>query len=336
MKNSQSQIGMILVAFAAIYIIWGTTYLAMRVAVETIPPFAMAGTRFILAGLATFAFLKLRGVKTPTLAQWKQSAIVGCFLMVGGNGLVSWAEQEIPSGVAALVVATMPLWMALFDWLFFKGPRPGIRIVVGLALGFVGIIMLIGPADLINGTTTLDLTSLFVLMFAPIFWSLGSLYSRKANLPENVFMATALQMLCGGAVLLCLSLGFGELNTFEWGNVSTNSLLAMLYLAVFGSIVALSAYVWLLKQTTAARVSTYTYVNPIIAVFLGWLVLGEVINTQTLIAVAIIVTAVILIVARRPKSKAAKQTTPELEATAHDHEIETEKETANQKELCVK
>ena len=293
--------GLLILAFATIYVVWGTTYLAMRVAVETIPPFMMAGVRFLLAGSVTFLFLKLRGVATPGFVQWKQGAIVGLFLMVGGNGLVSWAEQEIPSGIAALVVASMPIWMCIFDWLLFKGSRPGGYTAIGLILGFVGMGILFAPSFSSGAASSLDLFSLVVLVFAPVFWSIGSLYSRTANLPSNVFMSAAIQSMSGGLVLLLTSIMLGE-----WWNldqVSTNSILAMLYLAIFGSIIALSTYVWLLKQVSPSRVSTYTYVNPIIAVLLGWLILDETITAQTIFAICVIVGSVVMVVMSRGKPK---------------------------------
>lgn len=295
----------IVAAFAAIYIIWGTTYLAIRIAVETIPPFLMAGTRFLIAGTASFAFLRARGVPLPSRPQLRSAAIVGAFLLVGGNGLVTWSEQQVPSGIAALVVATVPLWMTLFEWLIYKGAKPTRQIVAGLALGLTGIILLIGPGQL-RGTAGFDLISLLILLMAPILWSLGSLYSRQANLPENVFMSTSVEMLAGGVLLFLAGILTGEPSQLDIGAISGRSLASMFYLSLFGSIVALTAYVWLLKTVEPARVATYTYVNPVIAVFLGWLVLGEPVSSLTIVAVALIVLAVALITAHKQK-----QTAPE-------------------------
>jgi drug/metabolite transporter (DMT)-like permease len=287
----------ILFAFAAIYIIWGTTYLAIRLAVETIPPFLMAGTRFMIAGIATFAFLRARGVPMPKRLHWRSAVIIGAFLLVGGNGFVTWSEQQVPSGIAALVIATVPLWMVLFDWLAFSGTRPSKKIVAGLVLGFLGIGLLIGPR-VFQATTGISWLSWLILFMAPVLWSLGSLHSRRAKLPENTFMSTAMEMLAGGVLLLLAGLITGEAAELNVAQVTTRSLVSMLYLTVFGSIIALTAYVWLLKTVQAARVSTYTYVNPVIAVFLGWLVLGESITTQMLVAAVIIIMAVILITAQ--------------------------------------
>ena len=284
----------IIAAFAAIYIIWGTTYLGIRIAIETIPPFTMVGTRFIIAGVITFIFLRARGVPMPKRIHWRSAAIIGAFLMVGGNGLVTWSEQEVPSGIAALAVATMPIWMALFGWLVFKTASINKRIVFGLLLGIIGIGLLLGPGQIL-GTSTFRLTSLLVLMMAPILWSFGSLYSREAKLPDNIFMSTSMEMLIGGLLLMGIAFLTGEVNQLNIGEISARSLLAMLYLTLFGSIVALTAYVWLLKRVLPARVVTYTYVNPVIAVFLGWLVFREPVTVLTLAAVVVIISAVILI-----------------------------------------
>ncbi len=284
----------IVLAFGAIYIIWGTTYLGIRVAVETMPPFLMAGSRFIMAGLLTFGLLRLRGVPWPTRRQWGSAAVIGAFLLVGGNGLVTWSEQQVPSGIAALVVATMPLWLTLFDWLLFRGGAPGRRVVGGLLLGLAGIALLIGPGQL-QGNAGYDRFSLLVLVLAPILWSLGSLYSRQASLPANVFMATAMEMLAGGVLLLLAGLVTGEAGRFQLAAISGRSWLSLGYLTVFGSIVAFTAYIWLLGTVQPSRVATYTYVNPVIAVFLGWQLLNEPVNALTLMAVLVIVLAVVLI-----------------------------------------
>lgn len=293
-QTNKNQVIKIVLAFAAIYIIWGTTYLGIRIAVETIPPFLMAGVRFLLAGLLAFVFLRMRGVPVPTRLQWRSAAIIGAFLLVGGNGFVTWAEQEVPSGIAALVVAAVPLWITLFDWLIFKGIKPGKKTVFGLILGFLGIGLLIGPNQF-GGTAAISFASLFILFMANVLWSLGSLYSRQANLPENAFMATAAEMLTGGFLLVIAGLLTGETARLNLAEISTRSLAAMAYLTVFGSIVAFTAYVWLLKNVQASKVATYTYVNPVIAVFLGWLVLSETITPQMFVAIPSIIVAVVLI-----------------------------------------
>jgi drug/metabolite transporter (DMT)-like permease len=257
----------------------------------------MAGVRFLIAGLAVFLFLRARGAPMPKRIHWRSALVIGAFLLVGGNGFVTWSEQQVPSGVAALVVATMPLWMTLFDWLLFRGPRPGKRVAFGIVLGFVGIGLLIGPR-LFDGASGVSMASWLILIMAPILWSLGSLHSRKSDLPDSVFMSTSMEMLAGGLLLLILGLITGEAGQLDIGQISTQSLLATLYLTIFGSIVAFTAYIWLLKSVQATRVSTYTYVNPVIAVSLGWLILSEPITPLMLAAAAIIIVAVVLIIAR--------------------------------------
>lgn len=299
----------IVIAFAAIYIIWGTTYLAIRIAVETIPPFFMAGTRFLIAGTVAFAVLRARRVPLPRRFHWRSAVIIGALLVVGGNGFVTWSEQEVPSGIAALVVATVPLWITLLDWLLFRGGRPSKQIVTGVAFGFLGIGLLIGPGQKL-GTAQFDSASLIILLMAPVLWSLGSLYSRQAKLPENVFMSTAMEMLAGGVLLMFAGAITGEAQQLNFAAISARSLAAMLYLTLFGSIVALTAYVWLLKTVQPARVATYTYVNPVIAILLGWLVLGEPLTSQMLIAVLIIIFAVVLITARRQKPAVSRPKMP--------------------------
>lgn len=311
MNNKQNETWKVLAAFAAIYVIWGTTYLAMRIGVETIPPFFMASSRFLMAGIPMYFFLRRRGIPNPSARQWRDGALIGMLFLVGGNGLVTWSEQEVPSGVAALVVATMPLWLTLLDWMFYRGPRPTLRIACGLLLGLAGIVLLIGPAQIIAGETEIDLTSLLVLMMAPVFWSIGSLHARKSVLPKNVFMTTAIQMITGGTALALVSLLSFEFWRYDLTAISVPSVLATVYLAVFGSIVALSSYVWLLQRTTTARVSTYTYVNPVIAVFLGWLVLGETLTARSVVAVVIIVSAVVLVISKPVQGKPVSATDAE-------------------------
>lgn len=325
-KNSRASTLQLLIAFAAIYLIWGTTYLAMRVAVQTIPPFTVGALRFLVAGGLTLLFLRLRGAPNPTLRQWKNSALIGCLLMVGGNGLVMWAVQKVPSGVAALVVATMPLWMTLFDWLFYRGPRPTIRVVFGLGLGFVGIIFLVRPDQVLAGEFDLHLPSMVALFLAPLFWSIGSLQSRQVDLPKNAFMTTALESLGGGFVMMMLCIGMNEPSRLDVSGISIQSILATLYLAFFGSLLALTSYSWLLKNVSVARVSTYTFVNPVIAVVLGWLVLNEKVTWQTTVAVILIVFAVVLIVMKKQiRDPSPEPVQQELGPVAEEPNVDTKK-----------
>lgn len=298
----------VLLAFAAIYVLWGTTYLAIRVAVETIPPFFMAGVRFLLAGAILLVALRLRGLKMPTRPQWRSAAVIGAFLLLGGNGLVTWSEQKIPSGTAALVVATVPLWMTAFDWLLYRRATPTRKVALGLLLGSLGIGLLVGPG-LDTGQAAILWSDWAIILLAPILWSIGSLHSRQANLPENAFLATALEMLTGGALLLLAGFLTGEASRLDLAAISPRSLMATIYLIFLGSIVAFTAYIWLLKTVDAAKVATYTYVNPIIAVGLGWLLLNETVTPQMLLAVVVIITGVVFITRRQPK---APQPAPDL------------------------
>ena len=287
-----------ILAFLAIYIIWGSTYLAIRFGVETLPPFLMAGIRFVLAGSVLFLWERRRGTPVPTLVQWRSAAIVGGLLLVVGNGGVTWAEQAIPSGVTALLISTSPFWFVVLEWILFRGIRPTGRIVTGLTIGLCGVLLLIGPDRILTGGG-FPLSGIIVLLIATMSWAGGSLYSRRALMPASPFMATAAEMLTGGGLLLLLSTILGEPFSVDPAAVSLSSILALAYLFVFGSLVAFTAYVWLLRETTPARVSTYAYVNPVIAVVLGWTLGGEELTGRMIIAALIIVVGVVLIVTHK-------------------------------------
>ena len=298
MQADKNRLLKVILAFAAIYIIWGTTYLVIRVAVETIPPFFMAGSRFVVAGVLTFIFLRARGVPSPQRRHWPAAVVIGGLLLAGGSGLVTWSEQTIPSGVAALVIATVPLWTTLFDWLFYRGGTPSKRVIAGILLGFLGIALLIGPGQF-SGTAAFSWIALSVLLLSPILWSFGSLYSRQARLPHSSFMATAMEMFAGGILLIIAGLLTGEAGRLDLAAISTTSWLSLLYLIFFGSMIAFTAYIWLLKTVSASKVTTYGYVNPIIAVFLGGLILNEPVTASMIAAMVIIVVAVFLITVRQ-------------------------------------
>ena len=284
------------IALATIYVVWGSTYLAIRYALESFPPLLMGGVRFLTAGLLLYAWARVRGAERPSLRQWRSAAVIGGFLLLGGNGAVGWAEQTVETGTAALLISTVPLWMTLFDWLT-EGRRPGRRVLAGLALGIAGVALLVRPG------TAVDPAGALVLVLGASSWAWGSLRSRRMDLPASPLVSTALQMICGGALLAAAGTLRGEVAVFDPAAASLRSVLAVAYLAVFGSIVAFSAYVWLLRKTTPAIVGTYAYVNPVIAVLLGWLAAGESISAGTLVATAVIVAGVAAITsgrARRP------------------------------------
>jgi len=287
----------ILLAFLAIYIIWGSTYLFIRFGVETLPPLMMAGARFLVAGSLLYGWNRRHGLPPPTMPQWRSATIIGALLLLVGNGGVTWAEQIIPSGVTALLISTSPIWFVVLDWIWFGAARPAGKVVAGLALGLSGIAWLIGPDKIFNGGG-FPLAGILVLMLATISWAAGSLYSRRASLPSSPFMATATEMICGGALLLLVSTLTGEPWRLDPAAVTLKSLFAVGYLTLFGSLVGFTAYVWLLRVVSPARVSTYAFVNPVIAVFLGWTLGGEELTARMGLAALVIVGGVVLIVMR--------------------------------------
>lgn len=293
-------------AFAIVYVVWGSTYLAILFAIDTLPPFLMASARFLLAGGLLYAWLRARGAAAPTADHWRSCAIVGVLLLVGGNGLVVWAEGRVPSGVAALVVGVVPCFLVLIDWLRPGGAAPGRLVLAGLLLGLLGLFWLIGP-DSVLGGGRVDLVGTAALVLACLSWAAGSIYSRHGASPPSPFLATAMQMLAGGAVLAVLGVVLGEPWRYDPAAFSALSVAAVGYLIVFGSIVAFSAYIWLLRVSTPARVSTYAYVNPIVAVLLGWAFAGEALTLRMILAAAVIVSGVALITAA-PKRAAAQST----------------------------
>ncbi len=291
----------VITAFAAVYLIWGSTYLAIRLAVETMPPFLMAGIRFLIAGAILYVWTRWRGVPKPIRSHWLAATIVGGLLLLGGNGGVVWAAQHVPSGLTALLIATVPLWMALLNWLRPGGAKPSNGIIAGLLLGFIGITLLIGPSKLASGQQV-DSLGAAVLIVASLSWAAGSLYSRRAQLPGSPLLATGMEMLAGGALLLIASLFFGEWTRFDLSAPSLRSWIALSYLIIFGALIGFTAYIWLLRVTTPALASTYAYVNPVVAIFLGWAFAGEPLTGRTLLAAAIIIGAVVVITLQRAPS----------------------------------
>ncbi|HVA57852.1 MAG: EamA family transporter [Gemmatimonadaceae bacterium] len=290
----------IVMAFAAVYVLWGSTFLAMRFAVETIPPFLMAGMRHLVAGTLLLAWSWRRAERRPTRADWFGAAVVGV-LLLGANGGVAWAEQRIASGTAALIVATVPLWMVLIDWGRPRGIHPGKGVLIGLALGLVGVMLLVGPGEL-TGHGTVDAVGSLVLVLGSVSWAAGSIVAAQSPRPIVPILATAMQLVTGGVALLLVSAIAGEPAHFSLAHVSAKSALGWGYLVIFGSVVGFTAYVYLLQTTTAARVSTYAYVNPVIAVLLGWAFANEAVTARTLLAAAVIVAGVAIITIARASS----------------------------------
>jgi adenosylhomocysteinase len=293
-------------AFAAIYLIWGSTYLGIRLALETLPPFLIAGVQSALGGLVLYVVARWHGAPLPRRDHWRAAAIVGGLMLGGGVGGITWAEQWVPSGSAALLIATVPLWISLLDWLQYGGGRPRGQTAAGLIVGLAGVALLIGPHQLGAGGRP-DVVGALVLTAAAVCWAEGSLFSRGAPAPESPFLGTGMQMLAGGALLLALSAATGEWSPALLRSVSPRSLLALGYLTVFGSIVAFTAYIWLLKTAPPSRVATYAYVNPAVAFLLGWLAGDETLTARTLLAAATIVGSVVLIVTDRRQALALEE-----------------------------
>ena len=287
----------ILLAFLAVYTIWGSTYLAIRFAVATMPPFLMAGVRFLIAGAILYLWLRLRGAERPKLIHWRSALVIGGLLLLGGNGGVSWAEVHVPSGLAALLVAAVPLWMALFDWIRPGGVRPTGLTLLGLVIGFAGVALLASQAE--SSGTGPQLIGILALLVATCCWALGSLYARGAPMPSMPLLGTGMEMLAGGAVLVLVAGITGEFGQVHFAAISLKSLLALVFLILFGSLIGYSSYVWLLRHVSAARVSTYAYVNPVVAVFLGWAFASEPITWVTLVSAAVIISSVALITVSR-------------------------------------
>jgi drug/metabolite transporter (DMT)-like permease len=284
----------ITLCFLAVYLIWGSTYLAIRFAIETLPPFIMAGTRYVAAGAVLLAWGLRDGVR-PTALHWREALVLGALFFLGGNGAVVWAEQRIPSGVASLLIATMPLWVVVLEWLRPGGTRPHPLVAAGVVLGFGGLLLLMSrnAAD----SNRIDMAGAVVLVGGAFSWAIGSLYAHHADLPRSLPLASGMEMLAGGVLLTLAGLAAGELGAVRLDAISARSVVAFAYLIVFGSIVAFSAFRFLVDTAPPSRVSTYAYVNPVVAVVLGWLLAGETISARTLAGAAVIVGAVVMVTA---------------------------------------
>jgi drug/metabolite transporter (DMT)-like permease len=303
--------GLIWVGILVLYVVWGSPYLGIRIAIETIPPFLMAAVRFALAGIVMLGFAVVRGrgrIAIPTRREWRDTTIVGALLMGGGMGMVALGEESVPSGIAALLIALMPLWVAVLGRVFFGERLPRIAIG-GVAIGLAGVAILVGPSS--SAAESFNPGGIAALIISPICWATGSLFSsHRASLPRDPLVATGAQMLTGGAVLAVMSTIRGEYATFDPAAVTAASLTAFGYLAIVGSLIAFTTYVWLLRVAPLPLIATYAYVNPIVAVILGALILSEPITPRTVIAGGVIVFAVALIITARSRmTSAARQAT---------------------------
>jgi drug/metabolite transporter (DMT)-like permease len=304
-STNESKVALVILAFALVYVVWGSTYLAMRIGVESFPPVLMAGVRFLIVGLILYPIQRWREGERPTGSQWRTASISGILLFVA-NGWVCVAEKTVPSGVAALLVATVSLWMVLVDWLRPGGVRPLPRVGAGLILGFAGLALLVGPAHL-GGSGRIDPVGSVILIVCSLAWACGSLYAKHGVLPRSPLLGVAMQCLAGGAVLCVLALLKGEVRAFHFQEITLRSWLALGYLITFGSMIGFTSFLYILKNSTAARVGTYAFVNPVVALFLGWLIASESITLRTVLASAIILTAVLLVITAPQKKTAAAQ-----------------------------
>ncbi len=300
-------------ALGALYVVWGSTYLAIRVAVGTIPPFMQSSIRFLIAGtiLALVTARGHAGEPRPGRREWRDAAIIGGFLLVGGNGLVALGETTVGSGIAALLIATLPLWVAILGRLFFN-LRLERSTLVGIALGFAGVGVLVWPT---GGSAPVDLVGAGILLGSPILWAIGSLYSARAHLPARPLVGVAMQMLCGGVMLGVVAILTGEVSRFHPAAVTSASISALAYLVAVGSLVGFTAYAWLLRVAPLSLIATYAYVNPIVAVALGALILGEPVTPRTLLAGVIIILAVAIIVWARGREPVPPRPEEVVEAT---------------------
>ena len=291
-----------------LYVVWGSTYLGIAVAVDTIPPFLMAAIRFLIAGIVLLTWSVARdgrSISLPTRREWRDSAIVGSLLLGGGMGMVAFGEQTVPSGITALLIAMMPVWVAILGRIFLGERLPRLA-VVGIVVGFGGVAILIGPSAF-GGSGALDALGLAAIIVSPISWASGSLFaSHRAVLPKRPLLATGIQMVLGGTVLATMSVVSGEFSGLRVDAVSPASFAALVYLTVIGSLVAFTAYGWLLRVAPLPLIATYAYVNPVVAVILGAIVLREPVDPRTLAAGAVIVFAVALIVTARGRMRAPR------------------------------
>lgn len=292
---------LLLTAFAALYLIWGSTYLAILFAIDTIPPLLMAGARFILAGVIMFIIARWQGATRTSIAEWRTALIVGACLLLGGNGGVTLSEQYISSGLASVVVATVPIYITLLAWGMGTTPRPSPTVWLGLVGGFIGVGILMGPALHFDPNDSKHPEiGMLILLCSSFLWSVGSIYSTQATTAPSPFMAVAQQMLCGGTLLTLVGLLSGELNRLDPHRVTLLSVCSFAYLVAIGAVVGYTAYVWLLRHCHPAKVATYAYVNPIVAVILGVLFAGETLTVRAMVAATLIIGSVALVITVQP------------------------------------
>lgn len=288
----------VVTAFAAIYLIWGSTYLAVRFAVETLPPFTMMGVRSLVAGLALFAWSARRGGGRPSRREWRNAFVIGAFLFLVGHGGLAWAQQRVPSGIASLIIATIPIWMTLIQARTEGTGSVGLRTIAGLAGGSVGVLLLAGPGGFLGGDSV-DPAGTVVLLVAALSWSAGSALAQKEPSARPLSATTGMYLIAGGILLLALSLLTGEPAVLTTGSISLRSVFSLTYLIVFGSVIAFAAYGWLLRHASLSSVSTYAWVNPVVALFVGWTWAGESLNGRVVAAALLVLTSVVLTLSKK-------------------------------------
>jgi drug/metabolite transporter (DMT)-like permease len=294
-------------AYSAVYLIWGSTYLGIRFAIETIPPLLMIGFRNFLAGALLYGWMRFRGAPAPGRAQWKAALVTGLLLFLADHGALAWGEQRVPSGLAALLCATLPFSMVMIARLMGHEKYLPARVLIGLIAGLAGVALLVGPDALFHQGST-DLLGCGVILLGVTSWAAGSMFGRGAPLPASPALSAGMQMMLGGAALLCAGLLFGEAGRLHLAAISARSLLSLAYLISFGSIVAFTAFLWLLRVSTPSRLATYAYVNPVVALLLGWALAGEAIGPRTWLATAVILAGVALVNSAKPRAAAQAPT----------------------------
>jgi drug/metabolite transporter (DMT)-like permease len=311
-KPSSPPLWQVIAAFAAVYTVWGSSYLGIRIAMETLPPFLVSGIRMTSAGILLYVVARRGGALSPTRAQWRSAVMLGFLMFFVANGCLMMGQKTVASGMAAILYATVPLWFALLGWLYLRQRLP--RLVIGaIAVGFAGTALLIWPGG--DGANSFDPLGVLILLIAPLGWAHGSIYSqRRAQLPPSPLTASGIQMLAGGAITFIEALVTGEPSRFHPEAVTTASLLALVYLIFIGSMLAYTSYAWLLRNAPLSLVGTYAYVNPVVAVALGTLFLGETLNVRTIIASAIILAAVAIIVSTRSRLQSVQGDDEKAEA----------------------
>ncbi|MEX2152943.1 MAG: EamA family transporter [Gemmatimonadaceae bacterium] len=286
----------VILAFAAVYLLWGSTYLFIKYAIETIPPFLLGASRFFVAGVLLYVAARWCGAPKPTRDEWRAAAITGVLMLAFGNGAVMWAEKSVPSGVVALIVSSVPIWIVVLDWLRPNGRRPRRPVLLGLVLGFAGMVILVGPRAIV-GQGHIDEVATGILLAGSVAWAVGTLVTRVGKRPGSPIVFAALQMLAAAVAMLIVAFITREPASLSLSNVSMRSFLSWGYLVIAGSIIGYTAYVYLLGVVSATKAATYAYVNPIIAVVLGWAFANEPLSGRTLVAAAVILASVAIITA---------------------------------------